>query len=127
MYSYEAYFPAYLAAAAESGYLWETYDRRLQEFGRWCDGRRGASGSRGWLRLRARSAVDGCSGGGEGRRHRSQHGFCRDIQANEDPGRGLNWTDVGCRYSAYKSARDGREREVRSDLSHFIFAVVSKA
>ncbi|KPK56520.1 MAG: hypothetical protein AMJ84_11585 [Acidithiobacillales bacterium SM23_46] len=31
VYSYEACFPAYLAASAEIGYLWETYDRRLQE------------------------------------------------------------------------------------------------
>ena len=31
VYSYEVCFPAYLAAAAAAGYLWETYDRRLQE------------------------------------------------------------------------------------------------
>ncbi len=31
MYSYEVCFPAYLAAADAAGYLWETYDRRLQE------------------------------------------------------------------------------------------------
>lgn len=31
VYSYEMCFPAYLAASADDGYLWETYDRRLQE------------------------------------------------------------------------------------------------
>lgn len=31
VYSYEICFPAYLAASAEPGYLWGTYDRRLRE------------------------------------------------------------------------------------------------
>lgn len=43
VYSYKICFPAYMAAAAAAGYLWETYDRRLQEL---IDGVRASAGLR---------------------------------------------------------------------------------